>query len=197
MCCGAAVRAESPLGDLDRVEVNLNLISMTIVVIMIELVQVEVTKNLMLRVTVVIMPDWDRMEVIFMTMVVVMMVLDRVEVTKNLMWMATGVIMTDLDLVEVILMMMVVIMMVIAEIAMIITMKDLDRWPLQIVHCEITLHLSISQGAFRRIDRNKDGFITWEEFQRVCKRFFKFSSVQEIDIFIEPRSDHSLSSLTH
>ena len=98
----------------------------------------------------------------------------------------------DLDLVEVLLMMMIVIMMVTAEIAMIITMKDLDRWPLQIVHCKITLHLSISQGAFRRIDRNKDGFITWEEFQRVCIRFFKFSSVQEIDIFIEPRSDHSL-----
>ena len=170
MCCGAAVRAESPLGDLDRVEVNLNLISMTIVVIMIELVRVDVAKNLMLRVTVVIMPDWDRMEVIFMTMVVVMMVLDRVEVTKNLMWMATGVIMTDLDLVEVILMMMVVIMMVIAEIAMIF-MEHLDRWHLQILHCEFTVHLSISQGAFRRIDRNRDGFITWEELQRVCIRF--------------------------
>ena len=131
-----------------------------------------------------------------MMMVVVMMLLDRVEVTKNLMWMVTGVIMTGLDLVEVILMMMVVIMMVIAEIAMIF-MEHVDRWHLQIVHCEFTVHLSISQGAFRRIDRNKDGFITWEEFQRVCKRFFKFSSVQEIDIFIEPRSDHSLSSLTH
>ena len=128
-----------------------------------------------------------------MTMVVVMMVLDRAEVTKNLLWMVTGVIMTDLGLVEVILMMMIVIMMVTAEIAMIITMKDLDRWHLHcIVHCEITLHLSISQGAFRRIDRNRDGFITWEEFQRVCKRFVKFSSVHEIDIFIEPRSDHSL-----
>ena len=129
-----------------------------------------------------------------MTMVVVMILLDRLKVTKNLMWMVTGVIMTDLDLDEVLLllMMMIVIMMVTAEIAMIITMKDLDRWHLQIVHCEITLHLSISQGAFRRIDRNKDGFITWEEFQRVCIRFFKFSSVQEIDIFIEPRSDHSL-----
>ena len=34
MCCGAAVRAESPLGDLDRVEVNLNLISMMMVVVM-------------------------------------------------------------------------------------------------------------------------------------------------------------------
>ena len=97
-----------------------------------------------------------------------------------------------MDLVEVILMMMVDIMMVIAEIAMIFTMKHFDRWHLQIVHCEFTVHQSISQGAFRRIDRNKDGFITWEEFQRVCIRFFKFSSVQEIDIFIEPRSDHSL-----
>ena len=66
MCCGAAVRAESPLGDLDRVEVSLDLISMTIVVIVMELVGVEMTKNLMLRVTVVIMPDWDRMEVILM-----------------------------------------------------------------------------------------------------------------------------------
>ena len=165
---------------------------MTMVVVMMVLDCVEVTKNLMLRVTVVIMLDLDRMEVILMTTVVVMMVLDRVKVTKNLMWMVTGVIMTDLDLVEVILMMMVVIMMkldqvevtmnlismmmvvimmVVAEIAMIITMKDLDRWHLQIVHCEITLHLSISQGAFRRIDRNRDGFITWEEFQRVCIRF--------------------------
>ena len=61
---------------------------------MIELVRVEVTKNLMLRVTVVIMPDLDRVEVILMTMVVVMMVLDRAEVTKNLLWMVTGVIMT-------------------------------------------------------------------------------------------------------
>ena len=129
-----------------------------------------------------------------MTMVVVMMVLDRAEVTKNLLWMVTGVIMTDLDLDEVLLllMMMIVIMMVTAEIAMIITMKDLDRWNLQIVHCEITLHLSISQGAFRRIDRNRDGFITWEEFQRVCIRFFNHSSVQGIDVFIGPRCDLSL-----
>ena len=54
-------------GDLDRAEVNLNLISMTIVVIMIELVRVKVTKNLMLRVTVVIMPDLVRVEVILIT----------------------------------------------------------------------------------------------------------------------------------
>ena len=40
--------------------------------------------DLMLRVTVVIMPDLDRVEVILMTMVVVMMVLDCVEVTKDL-----------------------------------------------------------------------------------------------------------------
>ena len=72
---------------------------MTIVVIVMELVRVEMTKNLMLRVTVVIMPDLDWVEVILMTMVVAMMVLDRVEVTKNLMWMVTGVIMTDLGLV--------------------------------------------------------------------------------------------------
>ena len=109
------------------------------------------------------------MNLISMTIVVMMMELVRVEVTKNLMWMATGVIMTDLDLVEVILMMMVVIMMVIAEIAMIFT-EHVDRWHLQIVHCEFTVHQSISQGAFRRIDRNRDGFITWEEFQRVCIR---------------------------
>ena len=57
MCCGAAVRAESPLGDLDRVEVSLDLISMKIVVIVMELVRVEMTKSLMLRVTVVIMTD--------------------------------------------------------------------------------------------------------------------------------------------
>ena len=88
-----------------------------------------------------------------MMMVVIMMKLDQVEVTMNL-----------------ISMMMVVIMMVIAEIAMIITMNHFDRWHLQIVHCEFTVHLSISQGAFRRIDRNRDGFITWEEFQRVCIR---------------------------
>ena len=72
----------------------MNLISMTIVVMMMELVWVEVAKNLMLRVAVVIMPDLDQVEVILMTMVVVMMVLDRAEVTKNLLWMVTGVIMT-------------------------------------------------------------------------------------------------------
>ena len=103
-----------------------------------------------------------------------------------MLWMVTGVIMTDLDLVEVLLMMMIVIMMVTAEIAMIITMKDLDRWNLQIVHCEITLHLSISQGAFRRIDRNKDGFITWEEFQRVCIRFSIIHQFIELIFLSDP-----------
>ena len=57
---------------------------MMMVVVMMLLDRVEVTKNLMWMVTVVIMPDLDWVEVILMTMVVVMMVLDCVEVTKDL-----------------------------------------------------------------------------------------------------------------
>ena len=62
MCCGAAVRAESPLGDLDRVEVNLNLISMMMVVVMMVLDRVEVNLDLISKTIVVMMMELVRVE---------------------------------------------------------------------------------------------------------------------------------------
>ena len=64
-----------------------------------------------------------------------------------------------LDWVEVITRMAIVIRCDIC--GLVLTLFNQFTWP------AAQTHLFIQQGAFRRIDRNGDGFITWEEFQRV------------------------------